>query len=407
MASAEDVYREPGLPGFPRQEYEARLARLQGLLGESGLSGALLSNASNVSYYSGFRTTIRASNLVWAMLVVPANGEPHAVVSQPLSNLFRETAWVPNVHAFGGSPHWRLPTDPVELSVEVVRLSCGSVGRLGIERGAGMRAELTIEEATRLESELADRELVDLAPLIWRQRVIKTPWEQDIYRRLGRLAAAGFKSGLAAIRAGVSEQELERTMWHTFLDGGADGSPVGGQLMIRSGPERFLTFCGRASKRRLRSGDQIMLAGGPMVDGYHIDIHRFACLAPAPRLQRALHEQSEAGLAAAIGAARPGNTTGAVFRAGLEAMGRRQATAVVPWRVFGHGLGLDNYEPPMISSGDATEIKEGMVLALEVPAYDIPQARVMGAFLEECVLVTGVGAEVLTRDVARALWIAD
>ena len=73
---------QPALPAFPLEEFEGRLVGLQKNLAARGIAAALLSNASNVAYYSGFRTTIRAANLVWAMLVVPASGEPHAVVSQ-------------------------------------------------------------------------------------------------------------------------------------------------------------------------------------------------------------------------------------------------------------------------------------------------------------------------------------
>jgi Xaa-Pro aminopeptidase len=239
---------------------------------------------------------------------------------------------------------------------------------------------------------------------MWRRRIVKSAWELELYRTLGRITAAGFRAGLEAIALGVSEREIERRMWRAFIDGGADASPVGGQLMIRSGRERYGTFCGRASARTLEAGDQIILAGGPALSGYHIDIHRFACVPPAPDLQHELHAQSEAGLTAAIEATRPGVAAKTVFKAARDAMRRRAATAVIPWRVFGHGVGLDNYEPPMISEDDETILEKGMVLALEVPAYDIPAGRVLGAFLEDCIVVTDSGAEVLTAGVGRALW---
>ena len=397
----------PALPAFPFEEFEGRLVGLQKKLAARGIAAALLSNASNVAYYSGFRTTIRSANLVWAMLVVPASGAPHAIVSQPMSNLFRETSWIPNVHAFGGSPYWKLPTDPLAILADIVAQCCESAAPLAIERSRGMRPELTLDEIDRLRGLLAGHELVDIAPIIWSQRVVKTPWEQQVYRRLGQLTADGFRVGLEAVGKGVREQDVERRMWQVFLDGGADASPVGGQLMIRSGPERHLTFCGRASPRTLRHSDQLMLAGGPALEGYHIDIHRFANIGPVADLQRDLCAQSEAGLAAAIRAVRPGVTARSIFAAAYDAMVARQATAVVPWRVFGHGVGLDNYEPPLISADDDTVIERGMVLALEVPAYDVPASRVMGAFFEECVLVTDDGAEVLTDAVGRALWTAD
>lgn len=396
---------EAAFRSFPRQEYTTRIRRFQEMLTDAGLCGALLCNAANVTYYSGFRTSIRAPNLVWAMLVVPARGEPEAVVSNALANLFRESSWIANVNAFGGAKYWGLPTDPIAIVAEITRALCGARGQLGLERGAGMRVELTMEESERLASTFAAYELVDVAPLIWQQRVIKTVWERQIYRRLGQITAAGFLAGLALAGAGVSEREIQRAMWTAFLSSGADDSPIGGQLMIRSGPERYLTYCGRATDRCLQSGDQFMLAGGPGLNGYHIDIHRFGCIAPVPDLQRALFAQSEAGLAAAIKALRPGVTTQEVFEVAQAAMARIEANQNVPWEIFGHGLGLDNYEPPMIKAEAPVEIAEGMVLTLEVPAYDIPLARVIGAFQEESVLVTAKGCEVLTAGVPRDLWV--
>jgi Xaa-Pro dipeptidase len=397
----------PRYPALPREEYELRLRGLQSRLAAAGLDGVVLNNAANFAYYTGFRTSILGANLVWTGLVVPASGEPRAVVSQPLSNLFLECSWVKQVQPFGGSDYWGLPRDPVALIRDAALAACGKGARLGLERSLGMRVDLTREEIQRLDDELRAFSCVDASALLWQQRISKTPWERDLYRELGRITATGFRAGMAAARAGVSEREIQRAMWSAFIAAGADDSPVGGQLMVRSGRERNLTYCGRATERRLAGGDQLMLAGGPGLAGYHIDIHRFACIGPAPELQRTLFAQSEAGLAAAIEATRPGVPARNVYLAAHAAMMKTSATAVVPWKIFGHGLGLDNYEPPMVGADADDTLAEGMVLTLEVPAYDIPEARVMGAFQEESVLITATGCEVLTASVSRDLHVTE
>ncbi len=77
----------------------------------------------------------------------------------------------------------------------------------------------------------------------------------------------------------------------------------------------------------------------------------------------------------------------------------------VPWVFFGHSIGLTNHELPFIVPDDHTPLQAGMVLSVEVPAYDVPEFRVLGGFLEDVVLVTGSGVEVLTSKAPRDYWI--
>ena len=76
---------------------------------------------------------------------------------------------------------------------------------------------------------------------------------------------------------------------------------------------------------------------------------------------------------------------------------------------FGHGLGLGLHERPIISRLNSltnpVEIKKGMVFALETycPASD----GVSAARIEEEVVVTERGPEVLTRFPAQELFVAN
>ena len=76
---------------------------------------------------------------------------------------------------------------------------------------------------------------------------------------------------------------------------------------------------------------------------------------------------------------------------------------------FGHGLGLGLHERPIISRLNSmtkpVEIEAGMVFALETycPASD----GVSAARIEEEVVITEKGAEVLTRFPAQELFVAN
>jgi len=68
--------------------------------------------------------------------------------------------------------------------------------------------------------------------------------------------------------------------------------------------------------------------------------------------------------------------------------------------LIGHGFGLDFHENPLLKPGSKTEIRPGMVFALE-PAVSDPEFGTMR--FEDNVLVTETGTKVLSAKLPREL----
>jgi len=163
------------------------------------------------------------------------------------------------------------------------------------------------------------------------------------------------------------------------------------------------------SDRLLRPGDQAFFDIIHSFMGYRTCYYRTFCVGGATRSQLDAYKQCREWLDNAIDLVRPGVTTdqiAAVWPTAQE-LGFPSEEACFGLQ-FGHGLGVGLYESPMISRlhsfDDPVEIEEGMVFALETycPASDGRSA----ARIEEEVLVTADGPEILTRFPGEELLVA-
>jgi Xaa-Pro aminopeptidase len=157
--------------------------------------------------------------------------------------------------------------------------------------------------------------------------------------------------------------------------------------------------------------------GGCIYEGYWCDFKRMASIGEPRPEQRRFYELAKEGLFAAIDAIRPGAPFNAPLkaafavndRAGFGAFSRWCLEA--GWTAIGHSLGLDLHERPGLTAHNTTLFQENMVLSVEpyitlngvYPYYEAEEK--FG--LEDVVLVTADGAEILTSDemITHDLWV--
>ncbi len=162
--------------------------------------------------------------------------------------------------------------------------------------------------------------------------------------------------------------------------------------------------------RIYRPGDQAFFDIIQSYMGYRTCYYRTLNVGLSTPEQHDAYKQCREWIDAAIQLVKPGMTTDKIasiwpraqdfgFESEMEAFGLQ----------FGHGLGLALHERPIISRLNSLdnpfELKEGMVFALETycPASD----GVSAARIEEEVVVTATGCEVITRFPAKELFIAN
>lgn len=234
-------------------------------------------------------------------------------------------------------------------------------------------------------------------------------------RQSGRIAAEALRAVAAAVRPGISTQELDDIAEREILRRGGRPSFKG----FEGYPASLCTSInhevvhGIPSDRRLVAGDIIGLDIGVIFQGAYTDHAMTVPVGPvSPKAQRLLEDTQES-LRRAIAVVKPGahiGDIGAAVQAFLEPKGYGIIT-----QLTGHGVGRAVHEPPAIFNvgkvGTGPGIKEGMVLALEpMVSAGGPEVKTgtdgwtvemadgsLAAHSEHTVLVTKRGADIITH----------
>jgi len=224
-------------------------------------------------------------------------------------------------------------------------------------------------------------------------RMVKQPHEIELLRRAIAITDETFAHLCEWIQPGMTEKEVEWEVTRYMLSLGAD-SPAFGTI-VASGPNGSMPHA-VPGQRRIQRGEMITIDMGARYKGYCADMTRTICLGePSEQRMRDLYaivlkamKDCEAGLHGDIS----GQAADALARAVLE----KEGLAEFYIHGTGHGVGLQIHEEPHLSqrSTDEMILPAGSVVTVEPGVY-IPGWS--GLRIEDCVLITQNGCEVLTQ----------
>jgi Xaa-Pro aminopeptidase len=228
--------------------------------------------------------------------------------------------------------------------------------------------------------------------LVERLRIIKDDAEQDTLRRAGQRLAEVVRALPQIVSRGLTERAIARAIDAAIERAGFSAPAF--PTIVASGPHSAHPHA-RPTDRELRAGDLVVLDFGGVLDGYCVDLTRMAVVGKPTADAFALFAAVRDAHRAAVDTVRPGILASAIDAAARDALTSRGfGEAFV--HATGHGLGLEVHEDPRISradGGDSERIERGMVFTIEPGAYLSQRG---GVRLEDDVLVTVDGCEVLT-----------
>jgi Xaa-Pro aminopeptidase len=383
----------------PRSEIDARIHNLQAALQEAGIDGALILQNTDLFYFSG---TIQQAHLY-----IPAKGQPLLMVRKSLVRA-REESPLPTVTAL---------KSPKQLP-DLIRES-------GLRLPAVLGMELDVMPANNYFSYqqlFAESQIKDISPVIRMIRAVKSAYEIDLIRHAAACSdqVAGDMPNL--LKAGMTEIELagkveararrlghqgivRMRLWGAELFYGhlmaGPSAAVPSYLASPTGGTSVSAAVAQgAGFRKIRRNEPVLLDYVFAWQGYISDHTRIFCVGRAPQELIDAHAHMLDLQERIKTMATPGTPAGNLYTVAVDMATKRglgdyfMGAGEDRIRFIGHGVGLELDEFPFLAKGQQTELKEGMVVALE-PKLIFPGKGVVG--IENTHVVTPNGLEQLTQ----------
>lgn len=399
--------RPPVWPDFPIHEYRRRYARLSTLMEQQELDVLVLTQEEAVRYLSGYNSVVWAVGR-WLPTVLVAARDPRQAVliaAQFDAGCAAGTSWVAQVDTYHDAEEL-----PAKVAGHLAAIGAGP-GRVGLELSPGSFMALPQQVVTAITTSLAAPPR-DASRIISAVRMVKSPLEVERVRRSVGAAVAGYRAGLEAAAAGMTEKELVAIISSTMYRNGTTAGTKPLFVNCVSGRTRYPLVDSPASDNVIADGDIVFVDGGGAADGYVSDILRLIGVgrlrAEDERYARVAAEATRS----MIDVARPGVRVSQLITVAADHVASAGLTEQVG-EIAGHGIGLELWERPLIKvhedPDDDVSLRPGMVLCLEpilAPAH--PAGGLAGIFVfEQQVLVTAGGCEVLSGELPAELWRAD
>jgi Xaa-Pro aminopeptidase len=269
-------------------------------------------------------------------------------------------------------------------------------------------------------------EFLDLSHFLHEQRLFKSAAELRVMKDAGEISCRAHVRAMKLCKPGVMEYQLEAEIMHEF---GKSGARFPAYNTIVGGGKNGCILHYIENSAALKNGELVLIDAGCELDYYAADITRtFPVNGKFSPEQKVLYEICLRAQLEAIAVAKPGNhwndpheTTVRVITQGLVDIGLlegdvKELIKTEAYKEFymhraGHWLGMDVHDVGDYKVGGEWRVLEpGMVLTVEPGIYVAPDNervakkwRGIGIRIEDDVLITKDGNEVLTKDAPKTV----
>ena len=244
---------------FTDNEYENRLKNLRDIISKENLDAVILTSMQNIAYYSGF--------------LYCSFGRPYACIVTSKRSIVISA----NIDA---SQPWRrcygenlIYTDwERDNYLKSIIFVLKNVKKIGVEND-----HLTLDRHKNLKDALNNPEIIDIAPLIMKKRMIKSEEEIKLITSGAKIADIGGEALVKEIKIGASEMEIAMTGRDAMEKAIAKYHPNSELrdtwVWFQSGINTDGAH-NPVTTRKLKHGDILSLNTFPMISGYYTALER-------------------------------------------------------------------------------------------------------------------------------------
>ncbi len=373
---------------------EERLAKAKASLKKNGIAACLLMRPENMRYV----TSTKGVNFIDQLRYSVAFAEHDPIVYElPPGNLFGTCPWI-KPENLKLAILWADEACGRDATLERAKKFAQSIKRDLKEKGLE-KEKLGIDKLDEPGQQAlreAGIETVDVMPAMLEARAVKT--EDEIYCLMMAVAISevGWYALYEALKPGVLGRDL---------------IAVANKAMYSAGAEDVWGVLGGARNTGIvQVGDVITVDFCRITYlGYNTCYYRNVIVGRKPNQKEMdMHKRSYERVYNVIQAIKPGATTADAAKHWLPAKERGYPTEEYVWcEDLGHGIGLWLYEYPTInrlwSFDYPMTLVKGMTMAVEAMEYDREVGRTK---LEEMIVVTDTGAEIMTKMPVKDMMIA-
>ena len=387
---------------FPIEEYNLRCKKARKLMEGKGLDGLFVTGGCtfpipNFRYLTGVQPREGTTNTAHPyVLLFPMEGNPIIIVRELLlTDTIRQT-WVEDVRGY------TFPFSPPMVREAMLDLNLHR-GKIGAELGLDQRMNMPFLDFQEIRNILPDVEFVDAADIFWELRMIKTYAEVRIVRESCKIACRIYERLFDWIKEGMFLEDIYKKARIMQIE---EGVRIG-NIRINAGQGFSWTEMAPGTagtkKKVLQKGDLLWLDSLLYHQGYWSDFVRMGVVGRPSDKQKREYELMSKIVEKTTNSISPGLSGKEILKRVCEEY-RKLGVDVAyidsilnhPFRLVGHGIGLEPVERPYIYAKENYIIQPGMTLSVE-PCGGFPPNFQLSLILEENILVTENGPEVMTQ----------
>ena len=367
--------------------------KVKALMEAQDIEVMLVNSPENFIYTSGiYDSTIHMlmkSRMLDQFTVVPKESEPVLLINSGALENAEEMSWIKDIRTTPNTSwlvrdraHKDFAASASEGIARILQEKKLTSGRIGIEKGY-----ISFDTYEFFRSKFPRAQFCDIQSILQDLRAIKTDNEIAKIKQAIKSTERGYEAAMASIAEGITDFDIAKAFRVAVAHEGDDVA----HLMCGVGAKGGVLFthpCGS----KVKEGDIIRFDLGTVHMGYRSDLSRTAVLGePSERLlklHRALLEAQQKG----IKEIKPGTKLCKIHEIIKKAV-RDAGYTEYTRGMFGHSVGLETEEQPMITASTDAVFEPNMVFTVEVSWYEPAWG---GMNIEDMIVVTKDGCEELS-----------